>query len=83
MAFAVQPAIDHIALAIEVPGQPVPAGRRGAIRLAIESTVDAITLLVETMFDAITAIVRGTMTIAAIAVVGQCITAECQQESCK
>jgi len=54
--FAIEPAVNPVALAIKAIRQTIFSGRIGAVRLAIQATIDAIAFLVEAMLDAITTI---------------------------
>jgi hypothetical protein len=54
--FAIEPAVNPVALAIQAIRQTIFSSCIGAVRLAIQATIDAIAFLVKAMLDAITTI---------------------------
>jgi hypothetical protein len=82
-AFAIELAIDPVALAIQAIRQAIFSRCIGAIRLAIQATIDAITLLVETMLDAITTIAYAISCtiVGAVSLIGKYGSADDQQNA--
>ena len=71
--FAIELAVNPVALAIKAVRPMIITGRIGAVRLSIQAIINAITLLVETLLDAITTIVyaiRGSIGRSIIRAVG-------------
>ncbi len=85
--FAIEPAVNPVALAIQAIRQAIFSRCIGAIRLAIQATIDAITLFVETMLDAITTIAYaisctiGYTIVGAVSLIGKYGSADDQQNA--
>jgi hypothetical protein len=81
--FAIQPAVNPVALAIQAIRQTIFSGRIGAVRLAIQATIDAIAFLVEAMLDAITTIAYAISCtiIGAACLIGKYSSADDQQNA--
>jgi len=86
-AFAIEPAVNPVALTIQAIRQTIVSGRIGAVRLAIQATIDAIAFLVEAMLDAITTVAYaisrtiGCTIIRAVSLIGKYSSADDQQNA--